>query len=79
MEARMRDPADIGRIVQTPGVLGGKPRLAGTRVAVETVLGYLHGGMTVEELLEQFERLHPADIEACLEFAADSARREHRQ
>ncbi len=33
-----RDPATIGRITVTPGVLVGKPRIDGTRIGVDLIL-----------------------------------------
>lgn len=53
-----------------PDICNGKPVVRGMRITVETVLGYLSAGETVEEILEQYPMLEPADITACLEFAS---------
>ncbi|MDP3209376.1 MAG: DUF433 domain-containing protein [Rhodoglobus sp.] len=46
-----RAPEEIGRIVQTPGVLGGRPRLDGTRIGTSNVWGH-EAGASIEEILE---------------------------
>ncbi|WP_228670070.1 DUF433 domain-containing protein [Synechocystis sp. PCC 6803] len=38
-------------------------------------LHYLGGGMTIEEVLDDFPDLTPEDIQACFAFAADRDRR----
>lgn len=47
----------------------GKPVIQGTRVPVALVVGKLAGGMTAEEVAEEYE-LEPADILAALSYAA---------
>ena len=61
-------PAD--RITSNPDVCNGKPVVRGMRITVETVLGYLSAGESVENILEQHPVLVKEDITACLEFAA---------
>lgn len=58
-----------------PGKRSGKPCIRGTRMTVTDVLEYLAGGMTQEELLEEFPDLTAEDIRACLAFAADRERK----
>ncbi|ESQ16839.1 MAG: hypothetical protein N838_25205 [Thiohalocapsa sp. PB-PSB1] len=41
------------------------------RITVETVIGFLAAGDSKDEILDQYPSLEPADIEACLRFAAD--------
>lgn len=60
-----------GRITVHPDICNGHPTVRGMRITVETVLGFLGAGETREELLRQYPSLEPADIEACLRFAAD--------
>lgn len=57
------------RITVDPERCFGKPTVRGTRLQVDTVLGYLAAGDTVADMLESFPTLKPADIPACLEFA----------
>lgn len=41
------------------------------RMTVRDVLEYLAGGMSVQEVLEDFPELTLEDIHACLEYAVD--------
>jgi len=58
------------RIVIDPRVLGGKPVIKGTRVPVEVVVGSLAGGMTVEQVCQEYQ-IAPEDVRAALTYAAD--------
>ncbi|MGE0540468.1 MAG: DUF433 domain-containing protein [Dehalococcoidia bacterium] len=58
-----------------PGKRGGQPCIRGLRITVYDVLEYLAGGMTVEEVLEDFPYLTQRDIRACFAFAADLGRK----
>ena len=62
-------------VVVEPGKRGGKPCIRGLRITVSDVLQYLASGMTESEILTEFPELSPADLQACLEFAADEERR----
>lgn len=53
-----------------PGKRSGKPCIRGMRITVYDILEYLAGGMTPEEILEDFSELTPEDIKACFAFAA---------
>ena len=59
------------RIVSTPGVVGGKPRIDGTRIWVGLILGWLASGETVDWVLEQYPDLTRDDVLACLAYARD--------
>ena len=48
----------------------GKPVIKGTRVPVDVVLGKLSGGMTYEEVMEEYE-IAKEDILAALSYAAE--------
>jgi uncharacterized protein (DUF433 family) len=41
------------------------------RITVYDVLDYLASGMTQQEILDDFPYLTAADIQACLQYAAD--------
>ena len=58
------------RIVIDPAICNGKPCVRGLRYPVETVLMWLASGMTIEEVLRDYEDLEHADIFAVLSFAA---------
>ena len=55
-------------IVSTPDVLGGKPRISGTRIPIALILGYLAAGHTPDEIIEEFPDLEREQIEACVEY-----------
>lgn len=58
------------RITINPTVCTGKPCIRGMRFPVATLLGYLAGGMSQEDLLQEFPFLEKADILDALAFAA---------
>jgi uncharacterized protein (DUF433 family) len=58
------------RITINPQIRSGKPCIKGTRITVGDVFGYLSGGMTVAEVLDDFPDLTAEDIQACFAFAA---------
>ena len=63
------------RITREPTELGSKAYFRGTRVTVIDVLESLGAGMTKEQVLARFPDLEAADIQACLEYAADRERK----
>jgi uncharacterized protein (DUF433 family) len=60
----------LDRIVIDPAICHGKPTLRGLRYPVETILELLSSGMTVEEILGDYEDLEREDILAALAYAA---------
>ena len=64
------------RIVADPAVLGGKPVVRGTRLAVDFILDLLAAGWSKAQLLEEYPQLTGEDVRACLAFAAESVRDE---
>ena len=62
------------RIRISPNIRSGKPFIVNTRIAISDVFNYLGGGMSVEEVLDDFPDLTLADIQACFAFAADRDR-----
>jgi uncharacterized protein (DUF433 family) len=56
------------RITVNPEICHGKPCIRGLRYPVETILEYLAGGDTIEDLLKEFSDLEREDILACQEF-----------
>ena len=53
-----------------PNICHGKPCIRGLRYPVEHVLEWLAGGMTIEDILTDYEDLTREDILAALAFAA---------
>jgi uncharacterized protein (DUF433 family) len=62
----------LSRITIDPQVCHGKPVVRHLRYPVESILEYLAAGDSFEELLAQFPDLEREDLQACLEFAAQS-------
>ena len=60
--------ADI--VVVDPHVMGGVPCFRGTRVPVSTLFDNLAGGMTLDEILDDFPTLNRDDLVAVLELAS---------
>ena len=57
------------RITIDPEVCHGKPSIRGLRYPVETILELLSSGMTMEEVLADYEDLEREDILAALAYA----------
>ena len=59
----------LARITIDPDVCHGKPCVRGLRYPVESLLEYMAGGDTADDLIATFPDLERADILACHEFA----------
>jgi uncharacterized protein (DUF433 family) len=58
-------------ITLEPGKRGGKPCIRGMRITVQDILGWLASGMTVQEILGEYDELTENDIYAALSYAAE--------
>ena len=67
----MFDPGEL--IVRDPEICNGQPTMAGTRVQLRVVLGYLARGVSISTILEEYPSLTEAHLRACIAFAAASA------
>ena len=56
-------------IVVDPGIKGGWPVIQGTRIPVDLVLGQLGGGMTIEQVMDEYDLKRNNILEA-LKYAA---------
>ena len=65
----LRHP-NLQRITMNPEICFGKPCIRGMRFPVATLLGYLAGGMTMENILKEFPFLEREDILEGIAFAA---------
>ncbi len=61
-------------IVADPDHLGGKPRVAGTRISIEFLLETLATGMTIQEIVKEYPSLTEDAIKGALEELAHSER-----
>ena len=58
-------------IVATHGVLGGKPRIDGTRIAVEHIAIAYNSGLSIDEIVESYQGITHADVFAALAYYHD--------
>jgi uncharacterized protein (DUF433 family) len=63
------------RITVEPEKRSGQPCIRGLRITVWDVLSWLAGGMTEQEILQDYPELEPDDFRAVYEFAARLGRR----
>lgn len=63
------------RIQIDPKIQHGKPVIRGTRVPVARIVGGLAGGMTFQEVQDEYG-VTPVDIRAALEFASELVEKE---
>jgi uncharacterized protein (DUF433 family) len=64
----------------TPGVCGGKPRIAGHRIRVQDiVIAYKQQGMTPDEIVDQHPSIGLADVHAALAYYYDHLEEIHQQ
>ena len=60
----------LARITIDPAIAHGKPTIRRPRYPVETLLQLLSAGMTIDEILADYEDLEREDVLAALAFAA---------
>ena len=58
-------------ITSDPEVLGGKPVVRGTRLAVDFLLGLFAAGWTQQQVLENYRGLTPDTLRAVFAYAAE--------
>jgi uncharacterized protein (DUF433 family) len=62
---------DYRNIERDPARCGGQPVVAGTRIRVATILTCYRQGMSVEEIVQQYAHVKPADVHDALAYAYD--------
>ncbi len=67
----MKEENLLNRITVNPEVMVGKPTIRGLRITVEQILKALAGGVTAEELLEDYPELEKEDIQASILYASE--------
>ena len=58
-----------------PGKRGGKPCIRNMRITVGDILAWLAAGMSIQEILTDYDELTENDIYAALSYAADRENR----
>lgn len=56
-------------IESNPEILGGKPVIKGTRIAVELILEMVQSGCSVDEILSEYPHLNRDDLIEVVRFA----------
>lgn len=62
---------DYRYITRTPDICGGRPIIKGTRLPIQTIVGYYKLGLDVEEILEGLPQLTPAQVYEALSYYHD--------
>jgi len=60
------------RIEINPRIMLGKPIIKGTRIPIEIILRKLSQNISIDKILQEYPRLTSKDIQAALEYAAES-------
>jgi len=60
----------LNRITINPDVMHGKPVIRNMRFSVTQMLELIAGGMSFDEILEDYPFIEKEDIVACLQYAA---------
>lgn len=58
-------------IASNPKVLGGKPAVSGTRLAVDFILRLFAAGWSREQVLDSYPSLTPESLQAVFAYAAE--------
>ena len=58
-------------IASNPKVLGGKPAVSGTRLAVDFILRLFAAGWSREQVLDSYPSLTPESLQAVFAFVAE--------
>ncbi len=66
-----------GLILRNPKVMFGTPVIAGTRIPVRTIVGYLESGYSPTQIRKEFPFLTIAQIEAAARYHGKQARQTH--
>ena len=62
----------LSRITINPKVMRGKPVIRGTRLTVQYILKLLADGMSIDDLLHEYDGLVRDDISACFLYASSA-------
>ena len=57
------------RIVRNPAMLGAKPKIRGTRMSVEFIIGVMADGWSVADILANYPHITRDHVAACLCYA----------
>ena len=66
-------------IVMDKGILGGRPRISGTRIGVHHIANYIAAGYGIDEIQHDYPQLTQDEIGVALTYLYDQTGREIRQ
>ena len=66
----------MAAIVCNKNILGGKPRIEGTRISIDVIGDYLSFGYGVNEIRRDYPHLTKDQIDSALSYIADKALKE---
>jgi uncharacterized protein (DUF433 family) len=61
------------RIVSTPEILGGKPRIRGTRLSVAFIVELFASGASKQDILKAYPQLTADDLDEALDYPPPAA------
>ena len=61
-------------IVKTDGICGGRPLIKGTRITVDLIAAMFKAGDIVEDILQFYPHLHPAQVYDAISYYLDHQR-----
>ena len=65
----MATQVDIGTlIIRTLGTVGGRPRIAGTRISVQNIAIWHNSGLVPEEIIGKYDHLSLAQVHAAISY-----------
>lgn len=71
--SKTANPDSYPHIVKVDGICGGEPTIEDTRIAVRHIVGYYYKvGMSVGEILAEWEYLTPAQVFSALAYYHDN-------
>jgi uncharacterized protein (DUF433 family) len=63
-------------IASTPGILGGKPCIKGTRISVELILETVANGSSIADIVREFPQLSTDAVQEAVRYAINAVRSE---
>jgi uncharacterized protein (DUF433 family) len=57
-------------IVSNPDICNGRPTIKGTRITVQSVMGFINAGNKIGKVLKGYQRMTEEDLLTCKEFNA---------
>jgi len=64
------------KIVSTKTILGGKPRIAGTRISIDVIGDYINAGYGVKQIRKDYPHLTKEQINSALTYIEKRAAQE---